>query len=126
MTWVTVFCTVSAEALGYVTAMEIAGGAMGGYCATGRVATERPPASMITIAITQAKMGLSMKKLTTGAALLEVEPGVAPEATAGVAGVDCSSGFTVAPGLAYCSPSTMTRSPAFRPSVTRHLSPLAR
>jgi hypothetical protein len=35
--------------------MEIAGGAMLGYCATGRVATARMPASMITIAITHAK-----------------------------------------------------------------------
>src|SRR3984885_13210844 len=45
--------------------MEIAGGAMLGYCATGRVTTASPPASMITIAITHAKIGRSMKKLAT-------------------------------------------------------------
>src|SRR5580698_2209429 len=36
-----------------------------GYCATGRVTTASPPANMITIAITHAKIGRSMKKLTT-------------------------------------------------------------
>src|SRR5580698_2185065 len=45
--------------------MEIAGGAMLGYCATGRVTTASPPASMITIAITHAKIGRSMKKFAT-------------------------------------------------------------
>jgi hypothetical protein len=37
------------------------GGAMVGYCATGRVRTAKAPASIRTIAITQAKTGRSMK-----------------------------------------------------------------
>jgi len=41
--------------------MEIAGGAIAGYCATGSVTIEIAPAIMITIAITHAKMGRSMK-----------------------------------------------------------------
>ena len=39
-----------------------AGGAIVGYCAIGRVRSGMPPASMMTIAITQAKTGRSMKK----------------------------------------------------------------
>src|SRR5215472_15196328 len=42
--------------------MLICGGAMSGYWATGRKAIERAPASMITMAMTQAKIGRSMKK----------------------------------------------------------------
>ena len=37
------------------------GGAMSGYCATGSERIAPMPASMITIAITQAKIGRSMK-----------------------------------------------------------------
>jgi hypothetical protein len=37
------------------------GGAMSGYCSTGRVKMPPMPASMMMIAITQAKMGRSMK-----------------------------------------------------------------
>src|ERR1700730_14088735 len=110
MTWVTVFWTVSAEAPGYTTEIEMAGGAMLGYWATGNVVSARPPASMITIAITQENIGLSMKKLTTrcaydagwaglpacadaaGAALF---PG---GAAAGALSAGISSGLTVAPG----------------------------
>ena len=79
--------------------MEIAGGAMLGYCAIGSVVMASAPASMITMAITQAKMGRSMKKLTTCAppiglrrcgrltAAAGVLFGVAPPA-------DTSCGFT--------------------------------
>ena len=42
--------------------MLMAGGAMAGYCATGSVAIASAPASMMTIAMTQAKTGRSMKK----------------------------------------------------------------
>src|SRR5437764_112675 len=35
---------------------------MAGYCETGRVAMASPPASMTTMAMTQAKIGRSMKK----------------------------------------------------------------
>ena len=60
-------CTVSAEAPGYATPIEINGGAIAGYCAIGSVRVATPPASMITIAITQEKIGRSMKKLTISA-----------------------------------------------------------
>src|SRR5947208_1973660 len=42
--------------------MLTCGGAMSGYWATGRKAIDRAPASMITMAMTQAKIGRSMKK----------------------------------------------------------------
>ncbi len=83
---------------------------------------------MITIAITQAKMGLSMKKLTK-ARSYEAGLGVGADAAAGAAAGTAdssSSGFTVEPGFANCKPSTMTRSPALTPSVTSHASPIAR
>src|SRR6185312_5443403 len=48
----------------------MAGGAMLGYWAIGSLTTARIPANMITIATTQAKMGLSMKKLTMCAGFL--------------------------------------------------------
>ena len=43
ITCTTVLCTVSAEAPGYVTEMATAGGAIGGYCATGSVLIARAP-----------------------------------------------------------------------------------
>ncbi|MNZ92528.1 hypothetical protein D3C78_1115550 [compost metagenome] len=43
--------------------MAMAGGAMAGYWLTGSLRIDSPPASMITSAITQAKMGRSMKNL---------------------------------------------------------------
>ena len=45
--------------------MVIVGGAMLGYCEIGKRVIDSAPASMITSAMTQAKMGLSMKKLDT-------------------------------------------------------------
>jgi hypothetical protein len=53
--------TVCADAPGYVAVTRIEGGAIEGYCSIGNPRMLRPPASMITIAITQAKTGLSMK-----------------------------------------------------------------
>jgi len=44
-----------------VTWIEIAGGAMLGYCATGSVLMAKAPAIMTTIASTQANTGRSMK-----------------------------------------------------------------
>jgi hypothetical protein len=41
----------------------IEGGAMVGYCSTGSCVIDSAPASMITIAITMAKIGRSMKNL---------------------------------------------------------------
>src|SRR5579862_5933927 len=50
--------------------MAMAGGAMLGYCAIGSVVMASAPASMTTIANTQAKIGRSMKKLTMAGLLL--------------------------------------------------------
>ncbi len=61
MTWTTVSCTVCAEAPGYVTVMEMEGGAMLGYCATGSFLIARIPVRVMMMAITQAKFGRSMK-----------------------------------------------------------------
>ena len=63
MTWVTVSCTVWAEAPGYMALMVICGGAIGGYWETGRVLIASRPASMTMMAITQAKIGRLMKNL---------------------------------------------------------------
>ena len=42
--------------------MFTAGGAMFGYCAIGSAVIDSAPATMMTMAITQAKTGRSMKK----------------------------------------------------------------
>src|SRR5664280_1647606 len=62
MTWVTVSCTVWADAPGYKALIVICGGAIGGYWETGSVLIDRRPASMIMMAITQAKIGRLIKK----------------------------------------------------------------
>ena len=62
-TWVTVSCTVWADAPGYMALMVICGGAIGGYCETGSVLIDRRPASMTMMAITQAKIGRFIKNL---------------------------------------------------------------
>ncbi len=41
--------------------MAMAGGAILGYCATGRLRMDKAPAIIRTMAITQAKTGLSIK-----------------------------------------------------------------
>ena len=59
----TLFWSVSADAPGIEAWMLTCGGAMSGYCATGSAVIEPIPASMMMIAITQAKIGRSMKIL---------------------------------------------------------------
>src|SRR4051812_44941265 len=58
----TVSATVSALAPGYCPDTLMVGGAISGYCATGKREYATPPRMMITIAITEAKIGRSMKK----------------------------------------------------------------
>src|SRR5262245_24493020 len=58
----TVLATISAEAPGYCAVTEIDGGAMSGYCATGRAKYATPPTSVMMMEITAAKIGRSMKK----------------------------------------------------------------
>src|SRR5882757_1386350 len=64
MICVTVSSSVFADAPGYVDVTVMVGGAMLGYCAIGKRKIDSAPASMITSAITHAKMGRSMKKRT--------------------------------------------------------------
>src|SRR5262245_46956441 len=125
MTWVTVSCTVWAEAPGYMALMEICGGAIGGYWETGRVLTARRPASMIMMAITQAKIGRLMKKRGMERLLYFLATaGWVAAAAAGAAGLLSKvAALTTVPGRAFCIPSRMTRSPAFSPSLTSQLSP---
>src|SRR6185503_9227793 len=58
----TVFASVSALAPGYVALIVTVGGAISGYCATGRIRELMIPASAMMIAMTVAKIGRSMKK----------------------------------------------------------------
>ncbi len=58
----TVVATTSALAPGYWPATLMIGGAISGYCATGRRKNETPPRMTNTIDTTAAKIGRSMKK----------------------------------------------------------------
>ena len=75
MTWVTVSCTVWAEAPGYTALMVICGGAIGGYWETGSVLIASRPASMTMMAITQAKIGRLMKNLGMKVSFISVSAG---------------------------------------------------
>src|SRR5206468_2894012 len=61
ITCVTEFCTLCAEAPGKVAPMFTDGGAMLGYCSMGSVVIDKAPAIMVTIAITHANTGRSIK-----------------------------------------------------------------
>ena len=58
----TVEATTSALAPGYWPETLMIGGAISGYCATGRRENDTPPRITNTIEITAAKIGRSMKK----------------------------------------------------------------
>src|SRR5262252_646619 len=58
----TVEATTSALAPGYWPLTLMVGGAISGYCATGRRQNDTPPTITKTIATTAAKIGRSMKK----------------------------------------------------------------
>jgi hypothetical protein len=58
----TVDATVSALAPGYWPETLMTGGAISGYCAIGRRTSVTAPTITITIEITEAKIGRSMKK----------------------------------------------------------------
>src|SRR5207302_7181288 len=57
----TVSATTLALAPGYWQVTETVGGVISGYCATGSLATETTPASVITMEMTDARMGRLMK-----------------------------------------------------------------
>src|SRR6202521_2567302 len=67
---ITVVATTSALAPGYWPEMLMMGGAISGYCATGRRMKVTPPRMRMTIATTEAKIGRSMKKCEMRIALL--------------------------------------------------------
>jgi len=86
----------------------IIGGTISGNCAIGsRWIITRPPIT-VTIEITIATIGRSMKKRDIG---YFAAPGAAGGACA-------ATGFTVIPSRTFWSPSTTIRSPARRPSST--------
>ena len=101
--------------------IEIDGGAMIGYCATDSKGIEIAPTRQMKSATTQAKIGLSMKKLGMSAYRL-IEADDRDVAVASVAALACvqACGMTLSPAANFWKPSTTTRSPAFRPSVTSH------
>src|SRR5512138_3957927 len=68
---VTVSSSVFAEAPGYVVVTATVGGAMAGYCDTGKDRIEIAPAIITMMAMTHAKMGRSMKNLATRAPGIE-------------------------------------------------------
>src|SRR5450759_1850520 len=69
MIWTTEPSTVLAEAPVWTALIEIDGGAIGGYWEIGSFTIARAPASIMAIAMTQAKTGRERKNLDIGAAL---------------------------------------------------------
>src|SRR5271169_512703 len=106
----TVEATTSAEAPGYCPDTLMIGGAISGYCATGRRENDTPPRITKMIETTAAKIGRLMKKcemrmLPDQSALTSVllpvaSPvlGLSAAAAAGGAGLGCSCAFTLTPG----------------------------
>ena len=103
---------------------------MGGYCDMGRLYMARPPASMMMMAMTQAKTGRSRKNFDNIRRLRSIAPVRlwTVLAAPGLSFLPASKGttFTEAPGRTFWMPSTITRSPGARPEETSHLSPMAR
>src|ERR1700719_3871511 len=58
----TVSATTCALAPGYTAETSTVGGVISGYCVTGSVNSAIPPASVITMESTEAKIGRSIKK----------------------------------------------------------------
>src|SRR6187549_1468665 len=98
--------------------IEIEGGAMIGYCATASSGIEIAPIKQMKSATTQAKIGLSIKKLgmflSQRDACVVGESDIEPtEASASIHALD----LTLSPGTNFWNPSTITRSPSLRPSL---------
>ena len=111
--------------------IEIDGGAMIGYCATGRSGIASAPPRQISSAMTHAKMGRSMKKLgiaisasrqlcddgwSSRAQLAAVHALTSSPPLDAVAIAASGSGSTTSPATNFWKPSTTTRSPGFTPS----------
>ncbi len=86
-----------------------------GYCAIGSSGTAIAPIKQMNSATTQAKIGLSMKKLAMARYRVSFWA-CRLSAVASASDQDC--GFTLSPAANFWKPSTTTLSPAFRPSVT--------
>src|SRR5690606_38465221 len=63
ITWVTLSSRILADAPGYLDETRTERGAMVGYCCTGSCTNDSTPASIMIMAITQAKIGRSIKNL---------------------------------------------------------------
>ena len=92
-----------------------------GYCATASKGIAMAPIRQMNNATTQAKIGLSMKKLGIGVYRCDCAAGralaeILVDASASVR----SCGRTLSPAANFWKPSTTTLSPAFNPSVTNH------
>src|SRR5512140_978789 len=74
MIWTTESSTVFADAPGYMARIPIEGGAIGGYWEIGRFTIAMTPASIMAIAMTQAKTGRLRKKPDMAAPLLRRRP----------------------------------------------------
>ncbi len=122
----------------------MAGGATGGYCAIGSCVIATPPITMMNSAITHAKIGRSMKNLAmrgaSGSAAAGGGCGGRPPRRRAAGGRrrsgavgrrGCGAGVPRhrlhrrARPIIFWKPSTITCSPAFRPSSTTHWLPCA-
>src|SRR6185369_1767113 len=79
MTLMTLSSSVCAEAPGYTALTTIEGGATGGYCEIGSCVTDTAPSTMMNIAITQAKIGRSMKNLAIRKAFFSAQRTPVPQ-----------------------------------------------
>ncbi len=109
-----------------------------GYWAIGNARIDRAPNTMMAMAMTQAKMGRSMKKRDMDVVVdgcggkddggrrdddrVDQRPGVVAAIFPGalVAGAAGTPTVACTPGLTPCRPSTITRSPIFNPLSTNH------
>ena len=91
------------------------GGAIGGYCSTGRPTRAARPASVTTIDRTLAKIGRRMQKseITGRAPGQSLAAGFWPAAACAAAASSGDSAFTGTPGASFRPPSTTMRSPSF-------------
>src|SRR3990167_8914307 len=110
--------------------MTMAGGATVGYCATGSLVIAAPPSTVMNSAITQAKIGRSMKNPESmrrlpdqRLAAVEAAEDAAGAAAPALPGGAHGTGLTGAPGIIFWKPSTITRSPAASPPVTTQSAP---
>ena len=89
-----------------------------GYWAIGRVLIATGPASITTMARTQAKIGRSMQKRAT--VILRCGQCWLIAASAAADALSFRTISTASPGLAFYWLETTSRSPAFRPLLTGH------